>query len=340
MKKIYKLVSCILTAAFLCSFMAGAAFAQENKTIELPYAGLKFTVPDEYSDLMGIVEMSGGEMEPDSGVYCAAFIYTGMTPEDYEELKAAEDPTAEQLYDYITSVGCIAYVYAVNDGRGAKDLIDYLEEDGIEIEAELLTRIGEAQDCTFYIWQDIPESSYMKEGFAQEFQMLQEHPEYITDNLEFSVPKDTGVFGTDGELHFETTDVFGNKITSEELFGDRKVTMLNVWTTWCIYCLQEMEELEEISRKAKEKDCAVVGILADGITPEAVEKGISIMEEYGVTYTVILPWDGFNNDMPLQGYPTTLFIDSEGRVLGDAVTGAYVDQYESRIDEELAAMEK
>ena len=83
-------------------------------------------------------------------------------------------------------------------------------------------------------------------------------------------------------VSFETTDIDGNPVTSEELFAQHPVTMVNMWTTWCGYCIAEMEELQAIHERVGDIGCAVVGLLGDGDTPEMAELGKSIMEEHGV----------------------------------------------------------
>ena len=61
-------------------------------------------------------------------------------------------------------------------------------------------------------------------------------------------------------LSFETTDLNGDAVSSEELFSSHKITMVNVMTTWCTYCVQELPELQELSETYEEQGCAVVGL--------------------------------------------------------------------------------
>ena len=373
--KLYKIISSVMAVLLLCGMFAGAAFAQEETSVpeaavagqepavdidtanaveeetqeeetekkvqNFPFAGMKFTYPEEYLNLKGTIEFGGGvEIEDAPGIYVTDFLYMGMSPEEVAEIETADELTDEQIYDYLTSEGIIAYVYGINGNRGAKELMEYFQGIGAEVSEEDLKEIGKAGDCTFYLLQQIFDWNYMKEEYAEEFTMLLEHPEYISDNLEFYEPKIAGAYLDDNTLSFETTDIYGNKVTSEELFSGKKVTMLNIWATWCGFCIDEMDELEEISKRAAEKDCQVVGILQDGTTPAKIQEGIDIMEKLGITYTVILPWEGFESQMVLMAFPTTYFADSEGRLLGDPILGAYVDEYEARIDEELAQMQE
>ena len=137
-------------------------------------------------------------------------------------------------------------------------------------------------------------------------------------------------------LSFETTDINGGKVTSEEVFGAHKVTMLNIWTSWCGYCIMEMPELEQMNSELAQKDCAVVGLLLDAYEDSGLEDGRQAVADTGVTYTVLLPWDGCDSDLPVQAFPTTVFIDSEGNIIDvGAVVGADIEAYRETIDKAL-----
>lgn len=64
-------------------------------------------------------------------------------------------------------------------------------------------------------------------------------------------------------VSFETVDLDGNPVTSEELFVDHDVTVINIWATWCINCKQEMEELEALNKEWADKGCQIIGICDD-----------------------------------------------------------------------------
>ena len=74
-------------------------------------------------------------------------------------------------------------------------------------------------------------------------------------------------------LSFETTDLNGNAVSSEELFSSHQITMVNVMTTWCTYCIQELPELQELSESYASRGCAVVGLLYDGTDDALIETG-------------------------------------------------------------------
>ena len=143
----------------------------------------------------------------------------------------------------------------------------------------------------------------------------------------------------EGVLSFETTDLDGNPVSSEELFGNNKITVVNLWVSWCGSCIMEMPELNAFNQRIQEKDCEVVGILIDGNQKEALAEGIDLVEETGAEYLMLKPFAGVDWALPVQAFPTTYFVDSEGRLLGRPIVGASVPLYEERLEELLEEME-
>ena len=133
-------------------------------------------------------------------------------------------------------------------------------------------------------------------------------------------------------LSFETRDLDGNAVSSEELFSAHKITMINVMTTWCTYCIQELPELQSLSEAYAEKDCAVVGLLYDGTDAALLDTGRSLMEQAGAGYLVLQPWDGMNTQIPVQAFPTTFFVNSDGEIVGETILGAEPERYAAQLD--------
>ena len=137
-------------------------------------------------------------------------------------------------------------------------------------------------------------------------------------------------------LTFETKDLDGNAVSSEELFASNEITMVNVMTTWCTYCIQELPELQKLSETYAEKGCAIVGILYDGTDDALIETGRTLMEQAGAGYPVLQPWDGMETQIPVQAFPTTFFVSSDGQIVGETILGADIAQYTAQLDTLLA----
>ena len=138
-------------------------------------------------------------------------------------------------------------------------------------------------------------------------------------------------------LSFETTDLNGNVVSSAELFAANKLTMVNIWTTWCTYCIRELPDLDALNEELSARGCAVVGLLYDGNEGDAPETAKAQMLEAGADYPVLMPWDGMESDLPVQAFPTTIFVDSTGAIVGSPVVGADLQRYTQQIEALLAA---
>lgn len=57
------------------------------------------------------------------------------------------------------------------------------------------------------------------------------------------------------KVSFETTDLDGNPVKSEDLFRDKKVTVINFWATWCPHCIDELPGLEDINKTLEAHGC-------------------------------------------------------------------------------------
>lgn len=136
-------------------------------------------------------------------------------------------------------------------------------------------------------------------------------------------------------LRFTTTDVYGETVTSEALFGGNKYTMINCWTSWCPPCIGELSELEALSKLFEEKGCGLVGLLYDGDDPAGLADALDIMSEKGVSYTNVIPWEGVDDLLQIQAVPTSFFVDSEGNIVGEFIVGADPEGYEAMLNQLL-----
>lgn len=150
------------------------------------------------------------------------------------------------------------------------------------------------------------------------------------------VPAETDAATETKVISFETTDMDGNAVSSAELFAEHSYTMVNVWTSWCVYCVREMPELEQLSETYADKDIAVVGLLYDGNDAQGRADAEDILAQASVTYRNLLPWDGMESALRVQAFPTTFFVDSEGRLVGNVIQGANIESYTQQMETLLA----
>ena len=336
-----KLISCMLVLVLMLSLSAfgTGAFAADDGTTSVKFEemGLTFKLPKEYVETKGIVEpYTLGEI--DVGVNVMLFFYVGMDQEAYNASAESGNLTEEQEAELQSAMSVLGYVFTIDGGRTAADLVKLLGEPD-EMAKEYI-EIGKAEDVTFYLWLDeASEEEYLtglKPEFAEEYTALRSELLEVLKNSEFSVPVAPGSELVGKTLSFETKDIDGNSVKSEDIFSQHEITMVNVWATWCGPCLSELKELGEIDRRLADKDCAILGICIDA--DESPDEAKALIKENKMDYLNVLAFDSLDDDLAIQGYPTTVFVGRDGTILALPVIGVPGDisLYENTIDALLA----
>ena len=304
----------------------------------LSTSGITLHIPEEYVNTDGIILYNDYDISSGSGVYYASASYIGMPEEEYY---ARTESEKEEDYAYVVSHSApIFIILGIDDGRSLSDLLEFFNntiDSSEKILETQMTKLTEVDGCSFYSYESGTDYSDRFEGeFADEYNIVMSLVGDLIRNSTFIAPTRpfADLIGT--KLSFSTTDINGNAITSEELFAQNEVTMLNIWATWCGYCIEEFPSLAEINERLEEKNCAIVGLLGDGIDEETIEHGKALLEDGGISYLNILPWDGWDETLSISGWPTSFFVDRAGYIVGIPVQGAKVDLYEPRIEDILA----
>lgn len=133
---------------------------------------------------------------------------------------------------------------------------------------------------------------------------------------------------------FTTTDLDGNEVT-ESIFSGYDLTVINVWGTFCGPCIGEMPELARWHKELPE-NVQLIGLVSDVNEGGDVSAAKKILSDTGVEFVNLL---SSNSLIPLlsmsQYVPTTYFVDSEGKMVGDPIVGADVNGYKQFVEEYL-----
>jgi thiol-disulfide isomerase/thioredoxin len=114
---------------------------------------------------------------------------------------------------------------------------------------------------------------------------------------------------------FELKDTDDNNVALADYKG--KVTIVDLWGTWCAPCRQEIPHFVEIYKEYHPKGLEIVGINCNekGSFGEIKSKIKEFTKSNNVPYKCLLNDDMTEAKIPgFQGYPTTLFLDRDGRV--------------------------
>lgn len=138
------------------------------------------------------------------------------------------------------------------------------------------------------------------------------------------------------KLCFSGKDVNGNSVNTADIFAKNKVTVVNMWASWCGPCVGELPELDKMNKELEKKGCGVVGFLMDGEDPDGLEDALDILDDVGASYQNIICSESVGDEVGLEAYPTTFFVDSNGKILGNPIVGADPDQYRKTVDKLLS----
>lgn len=145
---------------------------------------------------------------------------------------------------------------------------------------------------------------------------------------------------SDKSLEFTTENLALESVDSS-IFGEKDLTVLNVWGTFCGPCIQEMPELGEWQRNLPD-NVQIIGLVADVAGKEDadhIELANTILDKTNAHFTNIIP----NNDFAellsgVVGVPTTFFINKEGKIVGKPIVGAQVPKYKAFVEEYLKTL--
>lgn len=114
---------------------------------------------------------------------------------------------------------------------------------------------------------------------------------------------------------FEGVTEFGDEFSSDELIGS--VSVVNFWYAGCAPCRAEAKDLVEVYDEFAPQGVQFVGVN----TRDESAAALAFAEKFGIEYPSVLDYEGgrqvqsaFAGQVPLNAVPTTLVLDSEGRV--------------------------
>lgn len=114
-------------------------------------------------------------------------------------------------------------------------------------------------------------------------------------------------------IEFSGTTETGATVSSADYLGN--VLVVNFWYAGCAPCRAEAPDLEEVYTSTHPAGTNFLGV---NVRDQAATV-TTFMTSFGVTYPSVIDQDGavqlaFASDVPPNAVPTTLVLDSEGRV--------------------------
>lgn len=144
----------------------------------------------------------------------------------------------------------------------------------------------------------------------------------VTETTDISgtnpVPENTS--GLTSLNHFNAATLSGVGY-SDAYFDDHDVTIINIWSTTCPPCIAEMPELTEFMHGLPDNVQLITWCLDGEYNTGRAE---SIIEDAGYDGVTLTSGDGDLQTLmyELMYTPTTLFVDCDGNIIGDALIGS------------------
>ena len=336
-----------------------AEAADDDSVIDSDKLGLHIEKPKKYMDTRGIVDI--GANSPDEGILNTFVAYYAVPMDRLDEYMQYCDSYMDALMqnkalpeppDPSWMSGrerAIFYtVFAISDGRKEKELRAALKECNGPYYDDFswLEEAWTDGDTTFYVGQYKRVESLMDEyrenmgDYFTEFEDLYHDKDTLRSMFSFRAPQWQKSLKTGDVIRFDTTDLDGNPVSSDSLFAESKVTMINLWGTWCPPCKKELPALAAMAKDFEAKGCRVIGIVEDAYQEDKAQKARELLQEAGVEYLNLTGNPDLVNQLAPAGYPCTFFVDSEGRLLLDPVVGADVKGYPNHVDKALSLVEQ
>lgn len=135
---------------------------------------------------------------------------------------------------------------------------------------------------------------------------------------------------------FTTTDMDGNKVTND-IFAEYDLTVVNFWATYCNPCIDELPELAEWKKELPD-NVNLIGLLVDVDEKGSEQYKLAerIISQTGADYQHLIATEEFDDIISnLVGVPTTFFVNSTGKIIGEPFAGADVSAYKQTVEDYL-----
>lgn len=301
-----------------------------NSTVDfdtMTIVNAKFTIdiPTVLKGLLDEDKLYGYSFEPNSIVFEYLTEAGDIFMEEISQNLEAPSLTEEQISEYFVQL-----MFIVRVGNGST-LEDYAE---VTKYFENTKTLVEEDGYTY--------SLYYNDTFPMAILSDEEkvNIDLIIENMAFMegdivAPTSTST----GDLTFDTETLNGDAI-SNAIFSEYDLTMVNIWATWCGPCVSELPELGELYKELPE-NVNLIGIATDGSSDK--ETAIEMLQDFGCEYDNLLMDSALQSFVSAnaQAIPTTIFVDSEGNIVGTSMIGVPAnpkEDYMARIQELLDEM--
>nr|WP_024835150.1 TlpA disulfide reductase family protein [Clostridium sp. 12(A)] len=352
MKRIKNYVAIALATVTILTTVSGCSPTQKvetngalpvnsdgNVTTEVKERGLKFTISQEYMDKG--VTLEGYNQNLDGYRIVSITYYSPTATEALETIinmdeekrtKEVSDEYTQKIWNTSRTIMDIVmletdeYKKLVDSGTSLDKITGYSPSE----------ELGTNDGYTYIISIPDLDNGDLSEDEIKQYNQCKEYMKTVKENLSFIPVELENTDTVLGETmpSFTTNDLNGNAVTND-IFGKKKLTVVNVWGTFCGPCIEEMPELQKWSEEMSD-NVQIIGLVGD-IEGENDKKHLDlakkIVNKAGVNFTNLIANDDFKDMMSgIIGFPTTFLVDQNGAIVGDPIVGAEMDSYKSAVE--------
>jgi thiol-disulfide isomerase/thioredoxin len=116
-------------------------------------------------------------------------------------------------------------------------------------------------------------------------------------------------------IDFSLRDLDGRETKLSQYRGHPVV--IDFWATWCAPCRHQIPELKKLYEKYHQsRGLVVLGIACDTVRGEGVRSVRPFVKEFDISYPILLAEAGVLDTFDVEEIPTTLFLGSDGSIVG------------------------
>ena len=314
--KMKKKLALLLAMMMLFTAGCGKDEAAEQPQLEIQTdfefaeCGLAYTIPDEW------VEMENSNLIPASTVSPNGEIYAKI------RFNYTPDENMEELNNIDTSIPVEELMTPIAEFLVVKE--SNMETAAVIEELALFSSVEELPSQEAFHFYFLTDYAAGIDHFSDEakatFHALEKYLPDLKNSVKTFLPDEKTVqqaVENNGKyLTFMTNTLEGDPI-STAVFYDYDLTVVNFWASYCytdnIIELDTLQEFYEDLQK-EHPNVNFIQVVIDTPASDAEELALGAYDEYGVTFTGIMPdqhlakWIMDN----LNGLPTTIFVDKEG----------------------------
>ena len=318
--------------------------------LKLRNVGIEFTLPEEMKNLKGVLDVTAGPLEEGERMF-VVITYIGRSREEMNEFnrKWLNNPNyddeeefnaymADAAEFYNTVYSQIYYIVATNQGESAEEIGNLSFGDNkLSERYQGPVELGKAGEYEYFLFTaDESKTGEVNTGDASQ-EIIDEYkaivnlsPDEVAKNIKVQgIVKDADPLKVGDTISFDAIGFDGNKVNSADIFAKNELTMVNLWGTTCHWCIEEMPDVEKLKDDFAAKGCEIIGVCQDG--ESKLDLATAQLEACGVTFNNYYV-DGYHNAVfNLQEYPTSYFVDKDGKILA-IVVGAKLEEYKTTVD--------